>query len=117
VKTKHIHHVGMLHPFPILKWKCEVVIVDFITKLPRKMKQHDSIMTVVEKFTKVSHLILVKTTHNVTKIAVIYMKEVTKLHGVPKKTISNRDPKFTSILFWNGFFKGFGTNLNINTTY
>jgi hypothetical protein len=44
------------------------------------------------------------------------MKEVTRLHGVPKAIVSYKDPKFTSN-FWKGFFKGFGTNLNISTTY
>jgi hypothetical protein len=37
-----------------------------------------------------------KTTHKETNIAEIYMKEVSKLHGVPKAIISDRDLKFTS---------------------
>jgi hypothetical protein len=44
------------------------------------------------------------------------MKEVIRIHGVPKAILSDRDPNFTSN-FWKGFFKGFGTNLNLSTTY
>ena len=44
------------------------------------------------------------------------MKEVSRLHGVCMTIVSYRDPKFTSN-FWKGFFKGFGTNLNLSTTY
>jgi hypothetical protein len=44
------------------------------------------------------------------------MKEIARLHGVPKEIVSDRDPKFTSN-FWKGLFKGFGTNLNFSTTY
>jgi transposase InsO family protein len=44
------------------------------------------------------------------------MKEVTRMHGMPKAIVSDKDPKFTSI-FWKGLFKDFGTNLNINTKY
>jgi hypothetical protein len=81
-----------------------VVIVDFITKFPRTMKQHDSIMVVVDKLTKVAHCILVKTTHKATNIAKIYMKEVTRLQRVPKEIVLDRDLKFTS-KFWKGLFK------------
>jgi hypothetical protein len=116
VKTKNRHPTCLLHPFPILEWKWEVVTIDFITKLPRTMKKHDSIMVVVDKLTKATHFIPVKTTHKETNIAEIYMKEVVRLHGVPKEIVSDIDPKFTSN-FWKALFKGFGTNLNISTTY
>ena len=46
----------------------------------------------------------------------IFMKEVFRLHGVPKAIISDRDVKFTKN-FWKAFFKGLGTQLNFNTTY
>jgi hypothetical protein len=58
----------------------------------------------------------VKTTHKVENIAKFYMKEVARLHRVPKTIVSDRDPKFTSN-FWKGLFKGFTTNLNLSTTY
>jgi hypothetical protein len=115
VKTKHMHLVGLLQPFPIPEWKWEVSIIDFITKFPKTVKQHDSIM-VVENLTKETQFILVMTTHKVTNIAKIYMKEVARLHGVAKAIVSDRDPKFTSN-FLKGLFKGFEMNLNLNTTY
>jgi hypothetical protein len=90
--------------------------MDFITKLPRKVKSHDSIMVVVDKLTKETLFILVKTTHKATNITQIYMKEVARLHRVLKTIISDRDPKFTSN-FWKGLFKVCGTNLNLSTTY
>jgi hypothetical protein len=52
----------------IPEWKWEVVTVDFITKLHIKMKQHDSIMVEVDKFTKEVHFIPVKTTHKAKNI-------------------------------------------------
>ena len=77
------------------------------------MKQHDSIMVVVDKLTKETHFITVKKTNKATQIAEIYMKEVSRLHGVPKALVSDRDSKFTS-KFWQGLFKGFGTNMNLS---
>jgi hypothetical protein len=90
--------------------------MDFITGLPRMNKQHYSIMVVVEKLTKVVHFVPMKTTHTTANIAEIFMKEIARLHGIPKTIVSDRDTKFTSN-FWRGLFKGFGTNLNFITTY
>jgi hypothetical protein len=47
--------------------------MDFITKLPRIAKKHDYIMVVVDKLTKVSQFIPVKSTHKETNIIEIYM--------------------------------------------
>jgi hypothetical protein len=90
--------------------------MDFITKLPRTNKQHDFIMVVVDKLTKAAHFIPVKLTHKEANIVDVYMREIARLHGIPKTIVSDRDPKFTS-KFWKGLFNGFGTNLNFSTTY
>jgi len=39
-----------------------------------------------------------------------------RLHGVPKKIVSNRNAKFTS-KFWKELFVGLGTELALRTTY
>jgi hypothetical protein len=75
VKAEHRHPTGLLYPFPIPEWKWEVVTMDFITKLPRTNKQHDSIMVVVDNLTKTAHFILIKFTHKVANIVDIYMRE------------------------------------------
>jgi hypothetical protein len=111
-----MHTTCFLYPFPILEWKWEVVTVDFIINLPKTMKQHDSLMGVVDKLPKETYCIPVKTTHKATHIVDIYMKEVARIHEAPKEIVSNRDPKFTSN-FWKCLFKGFGTKLNLSTMY
>jgi transposase InsO family protein len=65
---------------------------------------------------KLSIFFLLKTTHKAADVADIFMKEVARLHGIPKTIVSDRDPKFTS-KFWKGLFKGFGTNMNFSTAY
>jgi hypothetical protein len=91
-------------------------MMDFITGLPRTSKQHDLIIVVVDKLTKATHFIPLKTTHKETDVVDIFLKEVACLHGIPKTIVLDRDPKFTSN-FWKGLFKGFGTNINFSTTY
>jgi hypothetical protein len=116
VKAEHRHTTCLLQPLPIPEKKWEVITMDFITGLPRMNKQHDSIMVVVDKLTKAAHFVPVKTTHTMANIAEIFMKEIARLHGIPRTIVLDRDTKFTSN-FWRGLFKGFGTNLNFSTTY
>ena len=42
--------------------------------------------------------------------------EVIRLHGRPKKIISDRDSRFTS-RFWTSLQSALGTQLNLGTTY
>ena len=116
VKVEHRHLAGLLQPLPILEWKCVVVTIDFITKFPQSSRQHDSIIVVVDKLTKATHFVPVKSTHKATNITKIYMREIARLHGIPKAIVSDRDSKFTSN-FWKGLFKEFGTSPNLGTAY
>ena len=95
VKVEHQHSTGLLQPLPILEWKWETISMDFITSLPKNFRQHDSIMVVVEKLSKAAQFIPVKSTYKVVNIAYISMKEIFRLHGVPKVIVSDRDTKFT----------------------
>ena len=87
-----------------------------MTGLPKNWKHNDSIMVVVDKLSKETHRIPVKTTHTSADIANIFMKEILCLHGIPKVIISDRDPKFTGN-FWETSFKGLDTKLNFSTSY
>jgi len=90
--------------------------MDFITGLQKIVKQHDSIMVIVARLTKVSHFILVKSMFSVSDVARVFIKDVVRLHGVLKKIVSERDAKFTS-KFWKELFAGLGTKLAFITTY
>ena len=95
VKAKHKHPSKLLQQLPISEWKWEIININFIIGLPKNVKQNDSIMVVVDKLSKVSHFILVKSTYKSINIADIFMKEIFKIHGVPKIVIYDRDAKFT----------------------
>jgi hypothetical protein len=106
----------MLQPLPIPEWKWETISMYFIIGLRKLAKQNDAIMVVVDKLSKFSHLILVKSTCKEIDIASIFMKEIFRLHGMPKEIISDRDTKFTSS-FWKYLFASFETKLLFITTY
>jgi len=74
VKAEHQHPTGLLQPLPIPEWKWGVISMDFITRLTKNSKQNDSIMVVVDKLSKASHFIPVKSTYKAINIVDIFMK-------------------------------------------
>ena len=80
----------------------------FITGILRTSRQHDSIMVVVDKLRKIAHFIPMKTNYSSSEVAQVFIKEIVRLHGVPKKIMSDMDAKFTS-KFWKELFPGLGT--------
>jgi hypothetical protein len=73
-------------------------------------------MVVIDKLSKSAHFIPVRSTFKDINIDKIFMKEIFRLHGIPKMVISDRDVKFTSS-FWKELFAGINTNLNFNMSY
>jgi hypothetical protein len=82
--------------------------MDFVTGLTRTIKQHDAVMVVLDKLSKETHFMPIKSTFKAIDVANIFMKEILKLHGFPKTIILDRDAKFTSS-FWKSLFVGLGT--------
>ena len=83
----HQHPTSLLQLIPIPKWIWETITLDFITELAKTRKQNDSIMVVVDKLSKAPHFIPVKSTYKVVNIGDIFMKEIFRLHGIPKIVI------------------------------
>jgi hypothetical protein len=69
--------------------------MDFNVGLPLMARRHDSIFVVVDTLTNSSHFILVRTTYQAPDIARVFISEIVRLHGVPKRIISDRGSMFT----------------------
>ena len=79
--------------------------MDFVVGLPRTPKQNDSIWVIVDKLTKSTYFIHVKSTYTAEYYARIYINDIVSLHGIPLSIISDRGAQFTS-RFWKVFQKG-----------
>ena len=90
--------------------------MDFVTGIPKVAGGFDSIFVVVDKLTKVAHLIPVKTTSIAADIAHLFVKEIVRLHGILARIISDQDAKFTS-KFWQALFQSVGTQPNLSLAY
>jgi hypothetical protein len=113
VKAEHQRPTGLLHPLKVPEWKWEEIGMDFIAGLPRTPKRYDSIWVIVDRLTKVSHFIPVKTTYKGSQMAELYMSRIVCLHGVPKKIVSDRGSQFTS-RFWKSLHESMDTKLNFS---
>ena len=85
--------------------------MDFVTGTAKVTRGFDSIFVIVDKLTKVAHLIPMKTTSIAVDMAHLFVKEIVKLHGIPARIISDQDAKFTS-KFWQALFQSVGTQLS-----
>ena len=63
--------------------------MDFITGFPKTKKQNDSIMAIVDNLSKTTNFIPVKSAFKAINIADIFMRDIFKLHGIPKTSISD----------------------------
>lgn len=70
----------------------------------------------VDKFSKYAHFIPLKHPFTAFQVAVAFMDNIFKLHGLPEILISDRDRVFTSSL-WQELFKLTKTQLKISTAY
>ena len=78
--------------------------------------QYVSIWVIVNRMTKFSHFLAVKTTYFVEDYARIYINEIVRLHGVLLSIISDRGLQLTSH-FWKSFQKGLGAQVNLSITF
>ena len=72
--------------------------MDIITGLPQTCEQHDSILVIVDRMTKSSSFLAIKTTNTAEDYVKIYINEIVRLHWVPLSNISDRGTQFFSSL-------------------
>ncbi|GJY41569.1 putative reverse transcriptase domain-containing protein [Tanacetum coccineum] len=116
IKAEHQKPSRFLQQPEIPEWKWEKITMDFVTKLPKSSSGHDTIWVIVDRLTKLAHLLPIREDYKTEKLAKIYTNEIVARHGVPVSIISDRDGRFTSHL-WQAFQEALGMRLDISTAY
>ena len=115
-KTSHLRPGGTLQPLDIPSRKWDTVVLDFITGLPLTTRNHDTILSIVDKATKMVHFIPCNISVTGAQAAKLYWRKVGYLHGVPRKIITDRDPRFMTD-YWTEMWRLLGTSLAHGTAY
>ena len=114
-KVQHQKKAGELHPLEIPQGPWQEISIDIIGPLP-KSNEMDAIVIIVDRFTKMIRLKATTTNVSSEEIAKIYKDDIWKLHGIPRKILSDRGPQFAS-KFMEEFTKALGTKRQLSTAY
>ena len=115
-KIDHTLRKGSLQSLAIPEAKWKEVSIDFVMNLPADGDAEDSIMTVMDRVTKMVHLIAYRKTTTAGDAARFYWQHMVKLHGVPQAIHTDRGAQFVG-RWWREIWTLLGTKLKYGTAY
>ena len=107
---------GFMVPLGIPKRRWSSISMDFITQLPPSTKGNDAIYVVVDRLSKMVHVIPNRTNDTAEDCARMFVDKIYCHHGLPLEIISDRDTKFTSD-FWKELMRLLNVKQGMSTSY
>lgn len=107
--------MGLLQPLPVPTRPWAEISLDFVTGLPVS-EGNTTVLTVVDRFSKMTHFIALPKLPSAKETADIMMTHVFRIHGFPKDIVSDRGPQFIS-RFWKEFCKLIGATVSLTSGY
>ena len=83
VSKEFFSNAGLYTPLPIPKAPWFDVSINFVMGLSHTQRALDSILVVVDRFSKMANFIACQKTMDDASIANLYFKDIVHLHGVP----------------------------------
>jgi len=114
-KTSSRAQMGLLRPLPVPSRPWSEISVDFVTGLPVS-EGNSTVLTVVDRFSKMVHYIALPKLPSAKETAEIMMTHVFRIHGFPKDIVSVRGPQFIS-RFWREFCNLIGASVSLSSGY
>lgn len=90
--------------------------MDFVLGLSRTRIGRDSIVVVIDRFSKMANFIACKQTEDAASVAHFFFREIVRLHNAPKTITYDRDVKFIS-KFWQHLWDKFGTQSRFSSAF
>jgi transposase InsO family protein len=114
-KIQRRRPIGELHPLPTPENRWDVISVDFIVEL-LDSHGYDAVMNVVDSVGKRAHFIPTTTTITALGAARLFLHNVWKLHGLPRRVVSDWGPQFVAE-FTRELYRLLGVTLSTTTAY
>ncbi|MBW0465415.1 hypothetical protein O181_005130 [Austropuccinia psidii MF-1] len=116
-RNKNIHHkkFGLLKPLQIPYGPWNYLSIDFITQFPLS-NNFDSILVVVDRFSKMAIFIPAYGTITAPELAQIFIRHVFSKHVLPVTIVSDRGYLFISS-FWTNFCQKLNISRDISTAF
>ena len=103
--TRHAPY-GTLKLLEIPNRPWQYLTMDFVTGLPPD-SGFNAILMVVDRLTKMRHLIPFRDTCTAQDLALLYLNSIFRYHGLPESVVSDHSLQFNSE-FWRAFCKLLG---------
>jgi transposase InsO family protein len=106
---------GLLQPLLIPSRPWGFIAMDFIMDLPT-VKAMNSILVVVDRFTKMAHLTPCSKSIMAEETVQLILDGIVRLHGLPEEIMSDRGPQFAS-KFWRHLFELLGVDIRLSSAF
>uniref|UniRef100_A0A3Q2QFS9 Gypsy retrotransposon integrase-like protein 1 n=1 Tax=Fundulus heteroclitus TaxID=8078 RepID=A0A3Q2QFS9_FUNHE len=106
---------GLLRPLPVPSRPWSSLSMDFVTGLPPS-DGYTVILTIVDRFSKMVHLVPLSKLPSAKEMGLILAKEVFRLHGLPSDIVSDRGPQFVA-RYWQEFCAMLGISVNLSSGF
>jgi len=106
---------GVLRPLPVPDKAWEDISMHFVVGLP-ECEGFDAVWVVVNRLSKMRHFLPCHTAIDAVGLAKLFVREVVRLHQLPKTIVSDRGPQFAST-FWGQICSRLGIDRRMSTAF
>nr|GEZ24904.1 hypothetical protein [Tanacetum cinerariifolium] len=82
----HGTNAGLYTPLLVPNSPSKDVSIDFVLGVPHSQRNKDSVMVVVDRFSKTAHFVSCNKTMDASHVVDLYFREIVKIHGIPKQS-------------------------------
>lgn len=115
-KSENVKSPGLLQPLPIPCQSWQIISMDFIEGLP-KSHRFDTILVVIEKFSKYGHFIPLSHPYTALTVAPAFVDHIYNRHELYQILSSPIETKFFTSNPWKELFSLTDITLNMSSSY